>query len=273
MRQGKHVIRQALTIAGSDSGGGAGIQADIKAIQAHGVFATSVVTAVTAQNTVEVTDSFELPISVIEAQLNAVLDDFDISATKTGMLASSDIVRTVASILRSRAVDTLVVDPVMVSQSGHKLLRDDAIDALKNELIPLALIVTPNIHEAELLAGMQIESDDDVREAAMRVHKLGCQNVLIKGGHANFNRATDVLSDGRQFNRFEGTFVDTKNLHGTGCTLSAAITARLSLGEPLIEAVSNAKTYISKAIESSLDIGRGHGPTNHFYFIGPDSHR
>jgi hydroxymethylpyrimidine/phosphomethylpyrimidine kinase len=237
------------------------------------VFATSVVTAVTAQNTVEVVDSFELPISVIEAQLNAVLDDFDISAAKTGMLASSDIVRTIASILRSRALETLVVDPVMVSQSGCKLLKDDAIDALRNDLIPLALVVTPNIHEAELLAGMSIESDDDVRKAARQIHELGCRSVLIKGGHADFNRATDVLLDGRRFSRFEGTFVDTKNLHGTGCTFSAAITARLSLGEPLIEAVSHAKTYISKAIESSLDIGRGHGPTNHFYFIGPDSHR
>lgn len=266
-------MKQALTIAGSDSGGGAGIQADLKTMHAHGVFAASVVTAITAQNTVAVREAYELPIALIEAQFDAVLDDLDIAAAKTGMLASPEIIRAVTAKLSARGPDTLVVDPVMISKSGYKLLNDNAIDALKSQLLPLALVVTPNLHEAQLIADMPIESTDDMREAARRILGYGCRNVLIKGGHADFNKATDLLYDGDRFRNFEGEFIETRNLHGTGCTFSAAITARLALGEPLVEAVANAKIYISRAIRSSLDMGKGHGPTNHFYFVKPSDFR
>jgi hydroxymethylpyrimidine/phosphomethylpyrimidine kinase len=263
-------VKQALTIAGSDSGGGAGIQADLKTFHAHGVFGASVVTAITAQNTVAVNEAMDLPLSMITAQLDAVLDDLDISSAKTGMLSSADIVETVSAVLRDRRFDSLVVDPVMISKSGYKLLKDDAIESLKRELLPLALVVTPNLHEAQLLSDMTIESIDQMKEAAERIREYGCRNVLVKGGHARFERATDILYDGKEFHAFEGQFVETQNLHGTGCTFSAAITARLALGEPLRQAIRHAKTYITRAIVASLNIGQGHGPTNHFYFLRPD---
>jgi hydroxymethylpyrimidine/phosphomethylpyrimidine kinase len=261
------MIRQALTIAGSDSGGGAGIQADIKTFHAHGVFGASVVTAITAQNTVAVTRAYDLPLDVIAAQLDAVFDDLDIAAAKTGMLSSSAIVETVAGALKRRGFERLVVDPVMISKSGYKLLRDDAIESVRKNLLPLALVVTPNLHEAELLAGIGIDSMDKMREAAVAIHGFGPKNVLVKGGHARFDEATDILFDGVRFHSFQSDFIHTKNTHGTGCTFSAAIAARLALGEPLVTAVHKAKTYITRAIRNSLAIGHGHGPTNHFYFI------
>jgi hydroxymethylpyrimidine/phosphomethylpyrimidine kinase len=264
------VIKQALTIAGSDSGGGAGIQADLKTFHAHGVFGASVLTAITAQNTVTVIRAYDLPIDLIEAQIDAVFDDLDIAAAKTGMLSSSRIVETVAAALRRRAFERLVVDPVMISKGGYKLLEDDAVESLKRWLLPLALIVTPNVHEAELLSGVRIDSAEKMREAARCIHGLGPRNVLVKGGHADFDRATDVLFDGRDFQSFTSAFIQTKNTHGTGCTYSAAITARLALGEPMVAAVEHAKIYIAKAIAHGLPIGRGHGPTDHFYFLGPD---
>jgi len=264
------VIKQALTIAGSDSGGGAGIQADLKTFHAHGVFGASVVTAITAQNTVAVTKAFDLPLDLIEAQLDAVFDDFDFAAAKTGMLSSKAIVETVAGALRRRGFDKLVVDPVMISKSGYKLLKDDAIDSVKNSLLPLALVVTPNIHEAELLSGLKIDSTDRMRDAAMTIHGFGPRNVLVKGGHAAFDEATDLLYDGNRFHSFQSDFIHTRNTHGTGCTFSAAIAARLALGEPLVTAVHKAKTYITRAIRHSLAIGKGHGPTNHFYFLGSE---
>ncbi|MEE9271065.1 MAG: bifunctional hydroxymethylpyrimidine kinase/phosphomethylpyrimidine kinase [Candidatus Krumholzibacteria bacterium] len=266
------MMKQALTIAGSDSGGGAGIQADLKSFHANGVFGTSVVTAVTAQNTVAVTETFDLPVSLVTAQLNAVLDDFDIAAAKTGMLSSAAIVSAVSATLRERGgqvVERLVVDPVMISKGGSALLKDDAVATLKKELLPLALLVTPNKHEAQLLSGMTIASADQVKNAAKAIHDYGCRNVLIKGGHTEFDPATDMLFDGKTFHAFRHRFVETSNLHGTGCTFSAAITARLALGEPLLEAVAHAKHYISRAIEQSLAIGHGHGPTHHFYFLEP----
>lgn len=264
------MITQALTIAGSDSGGGAGIQADLKTFHAHGVFGASVVTAITAQNTVAVKRAFDLPLDLIEAQLDAVFDDLDIKAAKTGMLSSSGIVETVAAALRKREFSTLVVDPVMISKSGYRLLKDEAIESLRTRLLPLALVVTPNVYEAELLSGVRIDSSEKMREAARRIHDSGPRSVLVKGGHADFDRATDVLFDGREFHTFASAFVQTKNTHGTGCTYSAAIAARLALGEPLLTAVEHAKIYITKAIAHSLPIGRGHGPTDHFYFLGPD---
>jgi hydroxymethylpyrimidine/phosphomethylpyrimidine kinase len=261
------MIKQVLTIAGSDSGGGAGIQADIKAMSANGVFALSVITAITAQNTEEVTDVFELPSSIIAAQLDAVFDDFDIAAVKTGMLASAEIIRVVVNLLKPQNVTNLVVDPVMASKSGHALLKPDAIDALKNELIPLALVVTPNIHEAQRLSGIEITSLADARRAAKVIHRFGCKHVLIKGGHLLAERATDLLYDGRFFNVFKGEYIDTPHTHGTGCTFASAIAAQLARGKSVPDAVQTAKAYLTEAIRHALAIGHGRGPTNHFYFL------
>ena len=193
------ILKQVLTIAGSDSGGGAGIQADIKAMSANGVFAMSAITAITAQNTEEVTDVFELPTSIIAAQIDAVFDDFDVAAVKTGMLSSAAIVEVVAKLLKPQNVTNLVVDPVMISKTGHALLKPEAIDAVKTQLFPLALLVTPNIHEAQQLSGIEIKTLADARRAAKVIHKFGCKYVLIKGGHLPAERATDLLYDGRFF--------------------------------------------------------------------------
>jgi hydroxymethylpyrimidine/phosphomethylpyrimidine kinase len=260
-------MKQVLTIAGSDSGGGAGIQADIKSMSANGVFAMSAITAITAQNTEEVTDVFELPVAIIAAQIDAVFDDFDVSAVKTGMLSSAEIVRVVAKLLKPQAVTNLVVDPVMISKSGHRLLKPDAVEALMRELIPLALVVTPNIHEAQQLSGIEIKSLADARKAAKIIHRLGCQHVLIKGGHLLQDRATDILYDGRFFEVFKSEFIDSPHTHGTGCTYASAIAAHLALGKPLAQAVTVAKAYVTEAIRHGLAIGHGKGPTHHFYFL------
>jgi hydroxymethylpyrimidine/phosphomethylpyrimidine kinase len=260
-------MKQVLTIAGSDSGGGAGIQADIKAMSANGVFAMSAITAVTAQNTEEVTDVFELPLSIIAAQIDAVFDDFDVSAVKTGMLSSVEIVKVVAKLLKPQNVTNLVVDPVMIAKSGHRLLKPDAVEALMHELIPLALVVTPNIHEAQQLSGIEIKTLNDARRAAKIIHRLGCRHVLIKGGHLLEDRATDLLYDGRFFELFKSEFIDTPHTHGTGCTFASAIAAHLALGKPLTQAVTAAKAYLTEAIRHGLAIGHGKGPTNHFYFL------
>ncbi len=260
-------LKQALTIATSDSGGGAGIQADIKAIQANGVFALSVLVALTAQNTKTVTMVHPLPEDIIGAQIDAVFDDFEIGGIKTGMLFSTGIVRFVSAKLRALKVRNLVVDPVMISKSGCELLKPDAVESVKRDLFPLARVVTPNIHEAQRLADLKIETLEDAREAARRIHKLGCETVLVKGGHLNEQPATDLLYDGRDFTLIPGEFIDTPHTHGTGCTYSAAIAAQLALGRDLIEAVRASKRYITEAIRHSLAIGHGQGPTNHFYFL------
>ena len=260
-------MKQVLTIAGSDSGGGAGIQADIKAMSANGVFAMSAITAVTAQNTEEVTDVFELPLSIVVAQIDAVFDDFDVSAVKTGMLSSAEIVKVVAKLLKPQKVTNLVVDPVMIAKSGHRLLKPDAVEALMHELIPLALVVTPNIHEAQQLSGIEIKTLTDARRAAKIIHRLGCRHVLIKGGHLLEERATDLLYDGRFFELFKSEFIDTPHTHGTGCTFASAIAAHLALGKPLTQAVTAAKAYLTEAIRHGLSIGHGKGPTHHFYFL------
>ena len=260
-------MKQVLTIAGSDSGGGAGNQADIKAMSANGVFAMSAITAVTAQNTEEVTDVFELPLSIIAAQIDAVFDDFDVAAVKTGMLSSVEIVKVVAKLLKPQNVTNLVVDPVMIAKSGHRLLKPDAVEALMHELIPLALVVTPNIHEAQQLSGIEIKTLNDARRAAKIIHRLGCRHVLIKGGHLLEDRATDLLYDGRFFELFKSEFIDTPHTHGTGCTFASAIAAHLALGKPLTQAVTAAKAYLTEAIRHGLSIGHGKGPTNHFYFL------
>ncbi|MEW6325264.1 MAG: bifunctional hydroxymethylpyrimidine kinase/phosphomethylpyrimidine kinase [Nitrospirota bacterium] len=263
-------IPQALTIATSDSGGGAGIQGDIKAMQANGVFALSVLVAVTAQNTKTVTMVHALPRDIIEAQLDAVFDDFEIGAVKTGMLFSAEIVKIVSNKLRARSVAQLVVDPVMIAKSGAELLKPDAVERLTRDLLPLAAVVTPNVHEAERLARMEIRSLDDAKEAARRIHRFGCRAVLVKGGHLSASPATDLLYDGKTFTIIPGEFIDTPNTHGTGCTYSAAIAAQLAKGKPLADAVTAAKRYITEAIRHGLAIGHGHGPTHHFYFLPPD---
>ena len=260
-------LKQALTIATSDSGGGAGVQADIKAIQANGVFALSVLVALTAQNTKTVTMIHPLPREIIEAQIDAVFDDFEISGMKTGMLFSAEIAKIVSDKLRALNVRNLVVDPVMISKSGCVLLKPDAIEQVKRELLPLATVVTPNIHEAQRLAEMTIKTTSDVREAARRIQRFGCQAVLIKGGHLAAAPATDLLYDGKTFDTVSAEFIETRNTHGTGCTYSAAIAAHLALGEDLMSAVKAAKVYITEAIRHSLSIGHGQGPTNHFYVL------
>jgi hydroxymethylpyrimidine/phosphomethylpyrimidine kinase len=266
-------MKQALTIAGSDSGGGAGIQADIKSIEANGVFAASVVCTVTAQNTVEVRGAIDMPTDFIRAQLEAVFDDLDFSAIKTGMLSSAAIIETVAGFLADTGVRNLVVDPVMISKSGFRLLEDTATESLGQNLLPLATVVTPNLHEAALLAGMEIDDLSTMRQAARKIHALGPRYVLVKGGHARFSVGTDVLFDGHSFREFEAEVIHPGSVHGTGCTFSAALTARLALGESVEEATENAKTYVTRVILGQLDIGSGHSPGHHFYFVSPSSFR
>lgn len=260
-------MKQILTIAGSDSGGGAGIQADIKAISANGGFAMSAITSVTAQNTVVVSDAFDLPIPLIEAQLNAVFSDFDVASVKTGMLSSSMIVETVAQKLRQYSPQAIVVDPVMISKSKFPLLKAEAINSLRHSLIPLATVITPNIYEAELLAEQEIRTPDDAKSAAKSIAKLGCKAVLVKGGHLDGEKAVDVLYTEGDWSFFDAERIETKNTHGTGCTYSAAIATHLALGKDLIGAIHASKSYITYAIKHALDIGHGHGPTNHFYFL------
>ena len=264
-------MKQALTIAGSDSGGGAGIQADLKTFHAFGVFGASVVTAVTAQNTQEVRVVQELPVGLVRAQMEAVFDDLDIAAAKTGMLASVPLIEAVAGELARRRFTKLVVDPVMISKSGARLLAADAVTALRDTLLPLSLVVTPNLHEASLLSGLTIESLDDMKRAAEKIAGMGAQAVVVKGGHAKFALAVDVLLTGSGFTelRPEGT-VRERSVHGTGCTFSAAIAARLALGDALIPAVERAKRYITRVIRRAPAIGHGHPPGNHFYFLDPN---
>lgn len=256
-----------LTIAGSDSGGGAGIQADIKALSANGVFALSVVTSVTAQNTTGVMAVYDLPVSIVNAQLDAVLSDFELSAIKTGMVSNAEIARAVSEKLRQADVPFVVVDPVMVAKSGHRLLQDDAMEVMKRELIPLATLVTPNIHEAEWLTGMTIRTVADARQAAKAIHAMGCPYVLIKGGHLEERPGTDLLYDGRFFRMYQGEFLDTPHTHGTGCTFASAIAAWRARGTPLPDAIEHAKRYLTHALRHGLPIGHGHGPLDHFYFL------
>lgn len=261
-------MNTALTIATSDSGGGAGIQADLKAMQANGVFAASVLVAVTAQNTREVTDVFAFPPAIIESQIDAVADDLTIGATKTGMLFSSEIIEAVARKIEERDLKPLVVDPVMISKSGFSLLKNEAVATLKELLLPLATVVTPNAHEAGRLAGLEVHTARDAEEAARRIYAMGPEAVLVKGGHLEGEReAVDVLYDGETFRRFTSERIDTLHTHGTGCTYASAIAANLAKGYALPDAVARAKRYVTEAIRHGLPIGGGHGPTHHFYFL------
>lgn len=259
---------KALTIAGSDSGGGAGIQADLKTFAALGVYGSSVVTAVTAQNTLGVTAVHELPVESIAAQLDAVLSDIGAAAAKTGMLSSAAIIATVAAGVRRHGLTNLVVDPVMVAKSGDRLLREDAVATLRAELLPLALVVTPNIPEAETLAGMAIRTDADRREAARRIAAFGPRYVVVKGGHAA-GEPVDYLAAGDRIIPIAGPRIDTPNTHGTGCTFSAAIAAGLARGLGVEEAVVAAKAYITAALRASYRVGAGHSPVHHFHAWWP----
>lgn len=258
----------ALTIAGSDSSGGAGIQADIKAMQANGVFAASVLTAITAQNTRAVTAAYDLPLDLIDAQLDAVFDDLTIRATKTGMLSSAGIIEVVAEQVKKRAIAPLVVDPVMISKSGFALLRPDAVATLKARLLPRATLVTPNAHEAAHLTGRALRTVDEAKEAARQIYDLGPQAVLVKGGHLEDEaEAVDVLFDGTDFHTWRSARIDTPHTHGTGCTYAAAIAANLARGFDLYASIDRAKRYVAEAIRHGLPLGSGHGPTHHFYFL------
>jgi hydroxymethylpyrimidine/phosphomethylpyrimidine kinase len=251
-----------MTIAGSDSGGGAGIQADLKTFQALGVYGASTLTAITAQNTLNVRAVHEIPIELIGAQIDAVMEDIGVDAAKTGMLSSAEIIGTVAERIRFWRLDRLVVDPVMVSKSNDRLLREDAVQALVRDLLPLALVLTPNVPEAEVLVGRSLSTDDEIRTAAREIHALGPRTVVMKGGHRQ-GEAVDLLFDGQTFHEFSSERFDTPNTHGTGCTFSAAIAAGLAQGLDVIDAVGTAKRYVSEAIRRSTPLGGGHGPVAH----------
>lgn len=267
-------LPQCLTIAGSDSGGGAGIQADLKTFQANGAFGMSVLTSITAQNTRRVTRAYDLPEDLILAQLQAVFDDFAVASVKTGMLSSKGIVSTVSAFWRSLgpAAPPLVVDPVMISKSGYPLLQLDAVARVRKELLPLATVVTPNSHEAELLSGVSLASREEVEVAGWKILALGPKAVLLKGGHLDGKgldplRATDYLFTDGKVQEFSSPRVETTSTHGTGCTYSAAVAAWLGRGYAVPEAVARAKRYLDGAIVHGLDIGHGQGPTHHFFFM------
>jgi hydroxymethylpyrimidine/phosphomethylpyrimidine kinase len=257
------LIPKALTIAGSDSGGGAGIQADLKTFSAFRVFGMSVLTAVTAQNSLGVQGVENLPPAFVAQQLRSVLSDFGADAAKCGMLSTAPIIEAVAAELRNHRIEKLVVDPVMVAKSGDTLLQADARNALVDSILPLALIVTPNLPEAEVLAGIPVTQREDMEEAARRIHALGPRYVLIKGGHLKGD-AVDLLWNGREATEFPAPRVDSSNTHGTGCTLSAAIAAGLARGQALGDSIRSAKAYVTRAIREGFPAGRGVGQLRHF---------
>lgn len=264
MLRGEGNMKNVLTIAGSDSCGGAGIQADLKTFSAHGVYGMSVITAVTAQNTQGVFGVQDISVELISKQIEAIFDDIRVDGLKIGMVSQTETINAIAEGLRFYKPSRLVLDPVMVSKSGYHLLQPEAKEALAGSLLPLATIVTPNIPEAEVLTGMKIGSLEEMKKAARMIFEMGPQNVLIKGGHLD-NEATDVFYDGINISCLKSRRIDTKNTHGTGCTLSAAIAANLAKGCSIGAAVEKAKEYITVAIENSLPLGNGVGPTNHFY--------
>lgn len=259
-------IYKALTIAGSDSGGGAGIQADLKTFQELGVFGTSALTAVTAQNTLGVHGVYPMSVEAIEKQIDAVASDIGVDSLKTGMLFSADIIEAVASKIKEHSFTNVIVDPVMIAKGGAPLLQEEAMEALKTKLLPLALVVTPNIPEAEAISKRMIHSEEDKKEAAKAIAALGVKNVLIKGGHDEGAVTHDLLYDGEAFHTFTGKRIDTKDTHGTGCTFSAAMTAAIAKGASVRTAAETAKQFIQAAIEDGINIGSGHGPTNHWAY-------
>ncbi len=261
-------VPRVMTIAGSDSGGGAGIQADLKTFAALGVYGTSALTAITAQNTLGVTAVQEVSLDVIAAQIDAVVSDIGVDAVKVGMLSSAEIVELVAAKVGEHSLPNLVVDPVMVATSGDRLLKDSAIESLRSLLIPLAAVVTPNLAEAEVLTGRRPETIAQMKDAAARIADLGARSVLVKGGHledAPQGEAVDVLYQGGAFHLLTDEFIDTENTHGTGCTLSSGIAAGLAHGWPVLEAVAAAKAYLTEGLRAAFPVGQGHGPPSHLF--------
>jgi len=258
-------MKNVLSIAGSDSSGGAGIQADLKTFSAHGVFGMTVITAVTAQNTARVIDVQDISPDMIGKQIDAIFEDIIVDAVKIGMVSKIESIKVIAEKLREYKPGIIVLDPVMISKSGYALLKPDAIKALISELLPLSTVVTPNAPEAEKISGIKIKTIQDMKKAAEIIHGMGAENVLIKGGHIEGSHSTDILFDGENFSVYDAEYINTKNTHGTGCTLSSAITSNLALGMNISDAVDNAKKYITSAIMHSLSIGKGNGPTHHFY--------
>lgn len=260
-------MKKALTIAGSDSSGGAGIQADSKTMTANGVYAMSAITALTAQNTTGVSGIMEVTPEFLELQLTSVFTDIEPDAIKIGMVSSAELIKSISKKLKEYNAMNIVVDPVMVATSGSKLISDDAIETLKKELLPLSTVITPNIPEGEVLSGMKIQSVEDMEKAAEKISKdFGC-SVLLKGGHS-LNDANDLLYEKNgTVTWFEGKRIDNPNTHGTGCTLSSAIASNLAKGENLDDAVLHAKNYISGALSAMLDLGKGSGPMNHAFNV------
>ena len=254
-----------LTIAGSDSSGGAGIQADIKAFSANGVYGMSIITAITAQNTQGVFEIMDVTPEIIEKQIEVIFNDIEVGAIKIGMVSKIESIEAISNALgRVEKLPQIVLDPVMISKSGFKLLSDDAKNTLIEKLIPIATLITPNLPEAEELLGREILTIEDMKKAACDLKKLGAKNVLIKGGHLE-GEATDILYDGENFTLFDEERIDTKHTHGTGCTLSSAITANLSKGMNIVDSVRFGKEYITGAIKNGFELGKGVGPTHHFY--------
>lgn len=262
-------MKKLLTVAGSDSSGGAGVQADLKTFAALGTYGMSCICALTAQNTKGVTMVVNTPEEMVTAQLHAVYEDIYPDAVKTGMLSTPGIVSAVADFIKNHKGSPLVVDPVMVATTGAVLLEEEAVELYKKELLPEATLVTPNIPEAEFLSGIKIKTAEDMEKAAKELMKYGSQSVLVKGGH-RVMEALDVLYDGKKVYRFPGKRIDTENTHGTGCTLSAALAVMLAEGMEMPQAVEQAKKYVAGAIEAAKDkkIGHGYGPVHHFWFYG-----
>ncbi|HAZ49690.1 MAG TPA: bifunctional hydroxymethylpyrimidine kinase/phosphomethylpyrimidine kinase [Cyanobacteria bacterium UBA11369] len=259
-------IPVALTVAGSDSGGGAGMQADLRTFAFHCVHGTSALTCVTAQNTLGVTRVDALPAAAVIAQIEAVVEDIGVQAAKTGMLLNREIISAVASQVEAHGIEKLVVDPVMVSRTGVQLIDDEAVATLRDALMPKAMLVTPNRYEAQILTGLEIHTLDDMRAAAFRIYQMGCKAVLVKGGGMpGLLRGVDIWFDGSRWETVTAASVDTKNTHGTGCTLAAAIAANLANGKDLFSAVRRAKDYVTTALQHSLSIGSGSGPVGHFF--------
>lgn len=258
-------MKKVLTIAGSDCSGGAGIQADLKTFSAHGVYGMSVVTSVVAENTSRVIDYEDVSAELIEKQILSIYEDIGTDSVKIGMLSGEVTMRAVAKGLKEFKPNNIVIDPVMYAKNGCALMDPKSINTLIEEVLPLADLITPNIPEAEHIAGMKIENLQDMKKAALKIKEMGPGAVLIKGGHAEV--VTDVLYDGEEFTCYEGKKVNTKNTHGTGCTLSSAIAANLALGHSMKNSVGRAKNYIQDVIENALEIGKGNGPTNHFHAL------
>ncbi len=257
---------RALTIAGSDSGAGAGIQADLKTFAAHGVYGTCAITAVTAQNTLKVDEILELPTSLIESQIDAVVLDIGVDVVKTGMLFSSAIIEVVAAKVKEHNLRRLVVDPVMVAKGGDRLLQKEAVDSMRRVLLPLATVITPNAPEAGVLVGKKIDSLDEARSAARELVLMGAKAAVVKGGHLP-GPPTDILYDGTEYRAFTSQRIESTSTHGTGCTFASAIAANLAKGMSLRDAVSEAKKFVTSAIRNAVPLGHGNGPLNHFFML------